>query len=223
MFGLSLLTEMCPDGVELVDKPEEIGRSDTGIPVIASARPAHRVFRFRTDRRKPLHLKIKNLKNAVVAEFIDARDDKARAEFISEYGLLAPKAGTYAQPEVADYEVLLWQDQLAHLLSHIRNSKPADAVAAVNKAIASHRAFNLQPTLQAAGRKSKPQISFACENLLGMMLMEVGIIAAYGARTARCQHCDKLFLTGPFTSRRSTAKFCHRNCRQAALRERQKS
>jgi hypothetical protein len=223
MFGLSLQTKICPDGVEIVDMPDESVRTETGIPIIAGSKPAHTLFRFRTERRRDLRIEIKNLKDSVVAKFIDARDDKTRAEFISEYGLLAPPQGAYAQSENTAYAVLGWQDQLEQLLSHIRLSKPAAGVAAVNAAMAMHRTFSLEPTLRAGGRKSKPQISFACQNLLGLMLMELGIIAAYGARPAYCQHCHKLFITGPFTGRRATAKYCHRNCRQAALRARQKT
>jgi hypothetical protein len=232
MFGLSLQTKICPDGVELVDKPAvSAGAPGPGAKLAGTIaggfgldgiRPAETVFQFRTERRKDLRIEIKNLKNSVVAKFIDARDDKTRAEFLSEVGLLAPPQGSYGREETTAYDVLRWQDHLAQLLAHISRSKPAAGIAAVNATLATHRTFSLEPTLQAGQKKTKPQISFACQNLLGLMLMEVGLIAAYGARAARCQHCHRLFITGPFTGRRATAKFCHRNCRQAALRDRQK-
>jgi hypothetical protein len=175
------------------------------------------VFRCRTERREPLHLEIKTLEDPVVVAFLNARDDQARARFLSEHGLLVPQS----DGEILHSEVLRSRDSFAQLLAHIRHRKPAAAVNAVNEAIAAHRSFNLRPALGLV-RKS-PQLTLGCESLTAFMLMEVAMFVAHGVREAHCQRCNTLFVTGRLTGRRSHAKYCSDRCRMAAMRERQKA
>src|SRR5262252_6417356 len=74
MYGLFLETYRCPDGAELV--------LDT------HSRPESLFFRSRTTRRELLRLEIEDLKNPVVVEFVNAREDADRIKFFSQFGAL---------------------------------------------------------------------------------------------------------------------------------------
>ena len=56
-----------------------------------------------------------------------------------------------------------------------------------------------------------------------LMIMEGAIAADEGAIAVRCSHCQKLFLIGPLTGRRSHAVYCSDRCRVAAMRVRKAS
>ncbi|AWM23719.1 hypothetical protein AOX55_0000439 [Sinorhizobium fredii CCBAU 25509] len=58
------------------------------------------------------------------------------------------------------------------------------------------------------------------DTLYDFMVMEVAAIHEAGAAAASCEHCGKIFLTGPLTGRRSHAKYCSDRCRVAAMRAR---
>jgi hypothetical protein len=217
MFWFFLLTMRCPDGVELVVEPARVLPAPNTIAGGAGLEPEpERVFRYRTNRREPWRLDFRNLENPVLVTYLNARDDDARAKFFSENGLLVP-----GEKDLAS-EVLQSQDSFAQLLQRIHHQRPADAVQAVNQAIATHRSFNLKPLLQARGKKSAPQILLECPSLVAFMLVEVAQIAANGARVTHCQRCRTMFLTGPLTWRRSHAKFCSDKCRVYAMRERER-
>jgi hypothetical protein len=58
----------------------------------------------------------------------------------------------------------------------------------------------------------------AVHDVLDFMRIEVAMVAESGARLARCESCDDVFLTGPLTNRRSTARYCRDRCRVNAHR-----
>lgn len=57
-------------------------------------------------------------------------------------------------------------------------------------------------------------------DLAAFMALELATAVEVGAMTKRCEHCNKLFLHGPTTKRRSSAKYCMDLCRAAAARAR---
>src|SRR5690606_34743262 len=115
---------------------------------------------------------------------------------------------------VLDWDrVLRHQREMTELLWVAGGDDPIKATQAVGAAMGSHRAFALTPGLDLAPGRNEPRITFAAQNLLGFMLMEVAEVAAKGARTTSCQHCSDVFTTGPTTHRRSHAKYCSEKCR----------
>jgi hypothetical protein len=52
------------------------------------------------------------------------------------------------------------------------------------------------------------------------MALEVASACEAGAKMTGCSHCDKVFLFGPCTGRRSHGKYCSDRCRVAAMRAR---
>jgi hypothetical protein len=58
------------------------------------------------------------------------------------------------------------------------------------------------------------------DTLYDFMVMEVAAIHEAGASATSCEHCHRMFLTGPLTGRRSHARYCSDRCRVAAMRVR---
>jgi hypothetical protein len=203
MLGLILQTQRCPDGVALDE----------------------RYFRYRSDRREDLRLEIRDLEDPVVVRFMNARDDQARAQFFSEYGLTEPH-----HPWTTQSVVLAWRDRFEQILERIRNHEVAEAAEAISNWNIVGRRPGDDPTwwdwgvrLHVVGKKRSPQMSFECRSLVSFMVAETAMIVANDDRVRNCQHCNKMFLTGPLTGRRAHAKFDSDRCRAAAMRVRQRS
>ena len=58
------------------------------------------------------------------------------------------------------------------------------------------------------------------KSLRDFMCLEVAIAHEAGAITTECEHCFKVYVTGPLTGRRSHSKYCADRCRVAAMRKR---
>lgn len=65
-----------------------------------------------------------------------------------------------------------------------------------------------------------PRLVLETDSLDGFMTLELAAAIEAGVTAVACDHCDKLFLIGPFTGRRSHARFCADKCRVAAMRAR---
>lgn len=65
-----------------------------------------------------------------------------------------------------------------------------------------------------------PRMVLEVSTLADFMALEMAAAVEAGAVATTCSHCQKLFLTGPFTGRRSHARFCADRCRVAAMRAR---
>ena len=53
-----------------------------------------------------------------------------------------------------------------------------------------------------------PKFVLKPRSLLDFMFLEAAMIVVRGASTKRCDYCQKIFLTGSSTGRRSTSRFC---------------
>lgn len=210
MYGLSLEWARCPDGVEIVD----LGEPDHRQP-IALQQGGKRV-RYRTVRRENRRYDINNLEFPILLNLVNARDDDARLAFLATFGLLAARDGTEEDWDAFND----WQRALENLLWKAGSGDPVRAMQSVNDALSAHTSFALVPSLDLAGGRKVPRLALQPQSLLGLVLMETAMIAANDARTATCQHCGKIFITGPLTGRRSHAVYCRDSCRVAAMRKR---
>jgi hypothetical protein len=223
--GLTIDIERCPDGVELVDLPEVLGKpltwghQPTGLmvsgDVLTEYQPAGKIFRYRTERREPKTIMIENLEDPVVIRFVNASDEKRRIQFFDRFGLLCGRLGD------DPYDDIL-QKQTA-FRTHLKATsayEPDSSMLMVNTAI-EHNRFSLRPTFHLAGPRGKPRLLLRGERLFGFMIMEMAMIVAHGARVSECENCSTIFLTGPLTGHRSSARFCTDRCRMAAMRARQ--
>jgi hypothetical protein len=217
MNGLAIDIERCQDGVELVDK----------------------VYRYRTKRTETERVVLADLEDPIVIAFVNATDDEERQRFFGRFGLpdLTPwwhqrdtklwihggarqETGGLLPKEIHRDDILKDQSRFRRLLQSAGGEDPGAAMTAVNSALAKHREFKLQPTIQLAGPRGIPRLLLKSESLLGFMLMETAMVVANGARLAECEQCGTLFLTGTLTGRRSHARFCSDRCRVAAMRAR---
>jgi hypothetical protein len=223
MDGLTIVAERCPDGVELAPLPETQRQGWQPIP-------ARRVFRYRTDRRESQLLTIDSLEDPIVIRFVNAASDEKRRLFFERFGLdsrngrflwggepFAPLASL--EDELRHDYVAQNQLRFREMLQGLSNFDPAVRMAAVN-ALIERRGFSLRPTFQLAGATGTPRLLLRSDTLIGFMMMEVAMGIANNARTAECEQCGTLFLTGPLTGRRSHARFCSDRCRVAAMRAR---
>jgi hypothetical protein len=208
MNGLAIDIERCPDGVEMVDSG----------------------YSYRTNRRETERIVLADLEDPIVMAFVNATDDEGRQLFFGRFGLIGltrfwhERSGRQwlhgSAPGIRRDDILKDQSWFRKLLQNAGGEDAAAATTAVNSALAKHREFNLQPTIQLTGPRGTPRLLLKSDSLLGFMLMETAMVVAIGVRLAECEQCGTLFLTGPLTGRRSHARFCSDRCRVAAMRAR---
>ena len=99
MYGLTLETTVCPDGVEIQGS----------------------VFRPRSSRKFPLRLETRDLSDPLILRFFNADDDDALADFLGRFGHLQPE-----QHESPRRRLLTNQRQLRHELIMAGSDNPDD-------------------------------------------------------------------------------------------------
>jgi hypothetical protein len=186
--------ERCPDGVELVRPgPNQDG---TYLP--------------KTDRVESVTYEANDLTNLIVLHFLNAsRADGSK--FFSRFGMLMKREKT---PE---WQFANIKDILGGALFDVNEADEASRLAKLNQQFLAS-GTSLQPVMQF--KDGKPQLYLQPSALYHFMLMEVATAAHAGASAAHCEHCHKVFLTGPLTGRRGHAKYCSDRCRVAAMRKR---
>lgn len=183
-------------------------------------------FRPRSERTIPVTLELLDLENPVVLHFINCRKDEERLKFCERFGFLFK----HDRLESDEHPWLFrYSESLAYFKLIQKWIEPDHIFTGSHEKIASWENSietlmghaHMRPTF-AIGDKARPKMTLLADSLLGFMVMEVGLVFEVGAEIASCEHCNKLFLTGPMTGRRSTAKYCSDRCRVAALRARKK-
>jgi hypothetical protein len=102
------------------------------------------------------------------------------------------------------------QKELRRLLDRAGSGDAATAIKAANESL---YAVSVRPSMAPDGR-----MVLVANDLMHFMHMEIAMIAASGAHLATCENCGDVFLTGPLTTRRSTARYCKDRCRVNAHR-----
>jgi hypothetical protein len=240
MYGLLMNLGRCPDGVGLVElelpPPSDYERKHhSGEPWPSPAT----VFGYRSERRVAYAKSIDNLESPVVIDFVNAVDDEQRMLFFGKFGFgvtegdlgrdlflwhyrtrdrpgnsFFPYCGVLNRDNVIEH-----QARYRELLRITSGEDRLAAMDAINSIIDDER-DTLTPLFHLAGSKGTPRLLLKCNSLLGFMHMEVATIVAMGARSAECEQCGTMFVTGPATGRRSHARFCSDKCRVAAMRAR---
>ena len=208
MYGLSMEWQRCPDGVELVDyEPKDIEPGETFLTSAAGKRG--KWFRCRSQERASVRYEVTDLENPISMHFLNARDDDARIAFLSRFGMRRDEAeeerGVFVERQKALYRLFE------------RWNAGASSVADINEMIGS---VSLTPSFDLLGPQRQRRMLLRPQNLWQFICMEVAIAAANDTKLATCEHCSKVFLTGPLTGRRSHAKYCADRCRVAAMRKR---
>lgn len=151
---------------------------------------------------------VENLEAPIVLQLINSPVHDGSG-FLARYGLLFDK------PTTAGWSYANSNDDFRNLIFYLNHALDTEQFNKLNEYLARTA---LAPVLRLeAGR---PRLYISPPSLHHLMRMEIAFAAEVGAKAFICQHCVKVFLTGPFTGRRSTAKYCRDRCRAAAQRQR---
>lgn len=226
MIGLALNWLRCPDGVEVVDLPHTaavqrfIGTMEEAERVAAGVK-TRRGYRYKTDARVADNHRLVDLKDPLVLKFMHARDTDSMLRFLSTYGLTVDWADAPVPLELVEDERI----GFSAALNTIRHGPPAAATRQINEAFARYveggvSDYGLAPIFEYTGPESPPRLTLLSFSLRAYMAMELAFIASRGASVSTCERCNKRFITGPTTGRRSDAKYCADRCRVGASRAR---
>ena len=201
---LRLTTEQCLDGVEIIRRDIEPGILKSRYGVSGAVWFSYRSDRFRREIRD-----VSGLEDTLVVRFVNATDDVKRVAFLTRFGLPFSHFGIRDVSErrlTEPHEFILGeQRELRRLLNRACSGDADTAMKAANEAL---YAVSVSLSMAPDGRMlliaSKP---------MDFMHMEIATVAASGARLATCERCSDVFLTGPLTTRRSTARYCRDRCR----------
>lgn len=182
-------------------------------------------FLHLSDRRLPLRLELASLENPIALHFVNARDDTARVKFLSRFGMPDNLHRHTGIPAASLYGL---QNCIRELLAKAGGEDPVEAVGAVNEALdgrmvrglGGRQLHSVRPVLDFAPGSATPRLTLEPATLFSFMILEAALVVANEARLTSCGHCDKLFLTGSLTGRRSHAIYCSDKCRVAAMRKR---
>jgi hypothetical protein len=206
---ISVVTQRCPEGVELADPPsQEIGEA-TVRGDVALAGPT---VRFKSPNRDELRLYLHTLENLVALRFINARSDAQLLSFFQRYGLL-----------IADFpiEVSGARSRQGSLENAFRTLLINDTLERPKAREWFARSLNKVPPLVQLhfGQQGSFQFELRGRSLWQFMALEIAAAAAKGVRLHECANCGDAFITGPLTGRREHAKFCSDKCRVKHFRQ----
>lgn len=176
-----------------------------------------RVARMRSERVVQVTYEITNLENPIVLHLINCSSDEERGGFISRFGFLE-REGDFLRGFIPGLHIA--QLSLADALSlPSLGIAPATDLANI---VVQLMGFDvtLRPSFERSGSGGTLGLALHPDSLGSFLAMEIAMAHQMGAVAATCQHCGKIFLTGPMTGRRSHAKYCSDRCRVAAMRKR---
>jgi hypothetical protein len=233
MQGLALEEQVhCPDGVEwtqLADRNEAKLRG----------------YRYSTDRREFVRVRMVDLEQPLVTRFVNARiegrSDDGMAKFLGRYGFPVAVSVRGQQKGFMSADDLEDLKKRVRRLLRVAGSVPkALAIPLINDALSKKTEWGigisdapprkpdrlrLVPRLDVPMERTynlqTPMLVLGVESLFDYMVMECAFVATVGARTTACAKCRDLYLTGPLTWRRSHSVYCSDKCRVSAMRKRQ--
>src|SRR5262249_6000775 len=147
-----------------------------------------------------------NLEDPLVVRFANARDDDELAQFFSRFGLLSADE-SFMGSEL--YHDRAWREQkgFKRLLEKAGGEDVIDAYMTIGHQLGKI-ASGIFPVLPFEAGDSTPKLCFRPRSLAAFMKIDLATIVSNGARLKACEHCEKLFLTGSLTGRRSRAQYC---------------
>lgn len=162
---------------------------------------------MKTDRFELVSVERVDLENPVVLQFINDNRAGKLERFVNRFGF--PREWPFDHVAAQHEAVRL----LGSLISLSVSASPQKRAGAVRMVL---DALEVRPVFDETGGRFVLQAS----DLMGFMAMEVVHAHDAGVALTQCAHCQKYFLTGPKTNRRSTATYCSDRCRVAAMRAR---
>ena len=166
-----------------------------------------------------VHYRIADLENPIALHLVNCKTDDDLLRFVKRFGM----TDWYADAKVLDRMPM---SSLRFIHEQIRDIFELLALTDVDQRIDRFEANELfrwssfAPRFERAEDKARPRLVMRPSSLGDLMIMEGALAADEGAVAVRCAHCQKLFLIGPLTGRRSHAVYCSDRCRVAAMRVR---
>ena len=157
-----------------------------------------------------------DLTDPLFVRLINCVTNEDRARFVERFGDVHPRLSVFANYLRSSAEVFLGSGD-----GETSRGRPSAAdLEHVNLGLLYNVAVEPRLAMHEGGN-----IRFVIEvpSLREFMALELAAAVEAGARTKRCGHCNKLFLHGPLTGRRSHARYCADKCRVAAMRARNAS
>ena len=168
--------------------------------------------RARSERTIPVTYEVTDLVNPVVVHLMNCRDDKDRQAFVARFGFLQPDDGWLGFMPMMER----LQERMTIGLVHATPTRP-QANIWMNEVA---KRVSLKPSFEISSEGGALRLVMHPDSLVSFMALEIALAARGGRRPPPCQHCDKVYLTGPLTGRRSHSKYCADRCRVAAMRKR---
>jgi len=155
-----------------------------------------------------------DLENPLFVRLINCATIQDRVKFADLFGDLPEPADAF-QDDLKRTAALLLEPSLGS-----EAIKAAFQVEAANSFLLGD--VSIKPRLAMREDGSK-RVVLEVPNLAEFMMLELAAAVEAEDLTKRCANCDKLFLYGPLTGRRSSATYCADKCRVAAMRARNSS
>jgi hypothetical protein len=146
---------------------------------------------------EPLIIETVNLENPIFLHFLNCRTDADFVKFLDRF---------YDEEQVE-------LDELRKRSAAIRLMLD-NSLGSVNLLLAGSEVYSVE-LLRIEGAK---RLVLVATRTNDYMALEIATAWEAGATMTACQHCDRRFLFGPHTGRRSHAKYCSDRCRVAAAR-----
>lgn len=172
-------------------------------------------LRARSERTDPVTYEIADLEDPVVLRLMNCRTDEDCIAFVSRFG--SPLRFNDAVLSLTLIRAMAEGLRTQALSTIGKHLAPDERAYFVNEAISN---VTLRPAYVYSEETGRGRLILEADTLHAFMMMEHLAAHEAGAVATSCEHCDRLFLTGPLTGRRSHAKYCSDRCRVAAMRAR---
>ena len=219
----------CPDGVIYEHPPAEDGLQKTFLSTeqIAARFPdlnlkwpnpkkkSNVLLKYRTERRKMMHLEL-SPKSPAVIEFVNAAKHDSLFAFLGNYGLPDTAIAPDGESDVVPLDIVLnMRDRMRIMLDTYLIGDIAKTVEDFDELLPE---FEIRPDLKIRPGTDDVELMLRCNSLVGFMTMELAAIVAGNAQVLRCIHCNNIFTAGVGGARKKTAHYCSNRCRVAAQR-----
>jgi hypothetical protein len=172
-------------------------------------------LRARSERTDPAVYEVADLKAPIVLRLVNCRTDEDCVEFANRFGSpLHFNDAVLSLPLIRGMAEGLRTQVLSTIGKHLA---PQERAHFVNEAISN---VTLRPCYVYSDLTGRGRLILEADTLHSFMMMEHLAAHEAGAVATSCEHCNKIFLTGPLTGNRSHAKYCSDRCRVAAMRAR---
>lgn len=160
-------------------------------------------------RTEPLIIEAPNLEDPVAMRLINCNNDVDLVVFANRF---------YDQSIVSLDALRKEQKELRHGVDLALSKHAAMAKHAPDRVNHLLGGVSLTPVVRMLD--GVPRLVLEAANVSDFMKLEIATALEAGAKVKPCGHCEKRFLTGPFTGRQPHRKFCSDRCRVAFMRAR---